>query len=489
MTTELCIKILVLEDVPADTELMLRELRRHGIAPICLPAGTEAEYLAALDQAPDIILADYYLPRFTALHALELLQVRGMNVPFIVVSGSIGEEKAVEMMRLGAADYLLKDRLARLGPAVLQAIEQSRLRREKRLADEALRVSEERFKLALDNVPHPFVLYDDSLRILFVNASGARFFGRQESQILGRRDQDLFPAEVTECFLPELQKARDLRQRQSVECVLPLPTGEHIFQIHYVPLLTNDESIREILGIAVDITEWMRMERLKDDMLSAVSHEMRTPLTAIIGFSEFLLETPVDRTKRAEYLKIIHRESERLKELVENILDLQRLKARFNNNDFDLLIIKRLLQKALNRCYAERGDYVFVLDCPMNLPLLEGNEAHLFRALENLLANAVKYSEQGSTITLGARIEEGQALLWVKDQGVGIPEQALDQVFDRFFRVDTGNQRKSGGTGLGLALVKEIAEEHKGRAWVESALGKGSTFYLSLPLKQDESPA
>ncbi len=488
MTTNLSIKVLVLEDVPSDSELMLRELRCHGIEPTCLPAGTEAEYLAALDLAPDIILADYTLPQYTALRALEQLKERALNIPFIVVSGSIGEEKAVEMIRLGAADYLLKDRLARLGPAVRQALEKSRLKREKGHSDAALRFSEARFQLALNNVPHPFVLYDDSLRIIFVNTSGARFFGQPENQIVGRRDQDLFPEDVTERFLPELQKARKMRQPRSVECVLPMPSGEQSFLIHYVPLLTSDGSIGEILGIAVDITEWQKMEQLKNDMLSAVSHEMRSPLTAIIGFSEFLLETEVNREKQVEYIDIIHQESERLQELIENVLDLQRLKASFNNDDFDLLIIQRLLQKVLNRVHAQQKDYSFVLDCPLNLPLLEGNEAHLYRALKNLLANAVKYSERGSTITLGARVEEDQALLWVKDQGVGIPEQALGQVFDRFFRVDTGNQRKSGGTGLGLALVKDIAEGHQGRAWVESTLGKGSTFYLSLPLKQAGSP-
>src|SRR5919199_4483011 len=125
------LRVLILEDVPADTELMLRELRRAGFDPDWQRVDAAPEYLARLDPAPDVVLADYSLPQFDALAALRLLRERGLDVPFIVVTGSVSEEAAVECMKRGAADYLLKDRLSRLGPAVSQALEQRRLRAEK----------------------------------------------------------------------------------------------------------------------------------------------------------------------------------------------------------------------------------------------------------------------------------------------------------------------------------------------------------------------
>lgn len=144
------LRVLVLEDSAADAELNIRELRRVGLDVQWELAATEADYLASLDTAPDLILADFSLPSFTALSALKLLRERGLDVPFILISGTVGEDAAVEAMKLGAADYLFKDRLARLGASVERALEEKRLRTANRQAEEALRVNEERLRVAMD---------------------------------------------------------------------------------------------------------------------------------------------------------------------------------------------------------------------------------------------------------------------------------------------------------------------------------------------------
>jgi DNA-binding NtrC family response regulator len=140
------LRVLILEDRPADAELMAAELRRHGFEFEWQRVDSEAAYAAALDPPPDVILSDYSMPGFEAPRALEIVQARRLDIPFIVVTGSINEEVAVDCMKRGASDYLLKDRLVRLGPAVAGALEQARLRRERALAAEAIRVSEERFR-------------------------------------------------------------------------------------------------------------------------------------------------------------------------------------------------------------------------------------------------------------------------------------------------------------------------------------------------------
>ena len=472
------ITVLILEDLAEDRELLLHELRRQGLDPRPLPATDEGDYRAALEEHPEVILADYRLPAFSAERALEILAEKGLDIPLIVVSGYIGEEKAVELMRRGAADYLLKDRLGRLAAAVTQALDNHRLRRERELSAAALNFGEERFRLALNQIPLPFSLYDENLRIRFTNQACSRFFGQPEENILGYDCRRFFPEDISSRLYTHLLAARESGQPRTAECLIPLPDGEHSFRISYVPLNRADGGPGEILAIAVDITEWQRMERLKDELLASVSHEMRSPLTAILGFTEFMQGTEVPRPLQLEYLGIIRREGERLKELVENLLDLQRLQAGFDQRNLTAFSVHSLLTRLRDRFLSLQAQRSFQLDCPLDLPLLRGNEPHLYRALENLLNNAVKYTADDKEITLGARLDGENMLLWVRDQGEGLDPALHERIFQRFFRATSA----VGGTGLGLALVREIAREHGGKAWVESAPGEGSTFYLRLPL-------
>lgn len=474
------ITVLFLEVLAEDRELLLHELRRQGLDPWPLPANDEADYRAALERErrPDVILADYRLPTFSAERALKILAEKGLDIPLIVVSGYIGEEKAVELMRRGAADYLLKDRLGRLGAAVTQAIDNRRLRREWELSTAALRFGEERFRLALNQIPLPFALYDENLQIRFANEGCTRFFGQPEERIIGHDCRHFFPEEISSRLYQNLLAARESVQPRTVECLIPLPDGEHSFRISYVPLSRAGGGPGEILAIAVDITEWQRMERLKDELLASVSHEMRSPLTAILGFTEFMQGTEVPRALQLEYLDIIRKEGERLKELVENLLDLQRLQAGFDQSNLTTFSAHSLLTHLRDRFVSLQPQRNIQLDCPRDLPLLRGNEPHLYRALENLLNNAIKYTADDKVITLGARLDGENMLLWVQDQGEGLDPALHERIFQRFVRATSA----VGGTGLGLALVREIAQEHGGKVWVESAPGQGSTFYLRLPL-------
>jgi DNA-binding NtrC family response regulator len=165
--------VLILEDWPQDAELMVHELRRSGFDPIRERVEAECDYLKHLSPPPDVILADYTMPKLDACRALRLLQEHGLDIPFMVVTGTIGEEVAVAMIHQGAADYLLKDRLVRLGPAVKHALSETNLRLEKRRTEEELVASELRFRAFMRHSPALSVIKDESGRILYVsNASG-----------------------------------------------------------------------------------------------------------------------------------------------------------------------------------------------------------------------------------------------------------------------------------------------------------------------------
>jgi two-component system, OmpR family, phosphate regulon sensor histidine kinase PhoR len=236
------------------------------------------------------------------------------------------------------------------------------------------------------------------------------------------------------------------------------------------------------LEIAIDISERKGMEQMREELISAVSHEMRTPLTAMMGFSEFLLTNKVDEEQQRNCLETIYKETERLNELIGNFLDLQRIKARRVIYRFAAVAAKPLLQDAALLFDVDRTRHRLVIDTPAELPPVRGDEARLHQVLTNLISNAVKYSPPGTQVTLGARQSGESVDIWVGDEGVGIPAEMQEMIFDRFFRLDNTDRRLVGGAGLGLALVKEIVTAHEGRVWVESVVGKGSTFHIMLPI-------
>jgi signal transduction histidine kinase len=236
-----------------------------------------------------------------------------------------------------------------------------------------------------------------------------------------------------------------------------------------------------MVGFVRDVTERQRIERIKDDLLSAVSHEMRTPLTAILGYAEYMLKYPLDPLQQGRYLGIIQQQSERLRELIENHLNLQRLRAGYGVNLLRPVDVRPLLHSVAG-CFPQLSErHQLIVDCTAEVKPVQGDENQLHRALQNLLSNAIKYSPEGGRVILGGCCKDEAVTLFVRDEGIGIPPDVQEKIFDRYFRHCPEDGPPVGGTGLGLALVKEIVNAHSGRLWVESAPGQGSTFFISLP--------
>jgi two-component system phosphate regulon sensor histidine kinase PhoR len=234
-----------------------------------------------------------------------------------------------------------------------------------------------------------------------------------------------------------------------------------------------------------DVTELRRLENVRREFVANVSHELRTPVTAIKGFVETLREGALDDRPRAErFLDIVARHADRLQAIIEDLLSLSRLEQ--EEEASELLCVETalvdVLHAAIQDCAvkAEAAQIEVSVACKpqlhayINAPLIE-------QAVVNLLDNAIKYSKTGSTVWIEAAQDGPEILIAVRDQGVGIPQQHLPRLFERFYRVDKARSRDHGGTGLGLAIVKHIALAHGGRVAVTSAVGKGSTFTLHLP--------
>jgi len=207
---------------------------------------------------------------------------------------------------------------------------------------------------------------------------------------------------------------------------------------------------------------------------------MRTPLTAILGFAQLLQEHGGSQPRQQEFLGLIVKEGERLKRLIDNLLSLKRLRAGFGLLNPGPILLYPLLHEVVEHYRTPLLRQQLDIVCDPKLPPIRGEALKLQEVVTNLLDNAIKYAPRGRKIILGARVESPKALLWVQDEGPGVPDAEKARIFERFYRLDEPS--KTAGTGLGLALVSEIAQAHGGRAWVEDAPQVGSVFYVSLPL-------
>jgi signal transduction histidine kinase len=231
------------------------------------------------------------------------------------------------------------------------------------------------------------------------------------------------------------------------------------------------------------------LDRMKTELLSTVSHELRTPLGSIKGYATTLLThgSKLRKEEQREFLEIIDSEADRLRELIENLLDLSRLEAGVLRIDMEPVHLASVAQEVTRKVQLATPNHELALDWPATSdPWVNADRRRIYQVIQNLLTNAVKYAPDGGCITLSACCDRRDLVVSVADQGLGMPTQELDRIFDRFHRVHGEDSRRIGGTGLGLAICKGLVEAHGGRIWAESeGAGKGSTFKFALPLLRD----
>ena len=232
-----------------------------------------------------------------------------------------------------------------------------------------------------------------------------------------------------------------------------------------------------------DMTELKRLENIRKEFVANVSHELKTPITSIAGFSEALLESS-QQEESQRFLHIINRQAIHMQHIVEDLLLLSSLEQQNASPVKTWSMASQILEETLEQCkyrFEEKGSILTIsLINPQNLELFV-NGMLIVQALTNLVINALTYSEAGSEVTLSLKLDERTALFSVQDAGIGIPKEDWQRIFERFYRVDAGRSRSQGGTGLGLSIVKHIVAVHGGVVSVKSVIGKGSTFTIELP--------
>jgi PAS domain S-box-containing protein len=368
-----------------------------------------------------------------------------------------------------------------LGGEAAIAIENARLYRE---AIEEKRKTETVLEGTFDGL----IVIDNDMRITSFNPGAETITGHAASHVLGKRLTEVFGAEIGGEGSP-LHKAMEAGQRISpVETTISGRWGVRDVLEGVTPLHDTRGEVFDYLLSFTDITRLKEVDRLKSSIVANVSHELRAPLASIKAYTELLLDELEgdDRDLRQRFLKVIDRETDRLTGLIGDLLDLSRLEA----GQFVVRKDRLHMGEVVNDIFGlfdiqaqERGISLHA-DIQPDLPPILADRELLNMLIKNLVGNAIKFSHEGGRVEVMAREEDAKLILSVVDQGMGIPPDDLPHIFEKFYRVWSTTESGIGGVGLGLVLAKEAAEAHGGKIEVESQLGLGSRFIVTLPIRE-----
>lgn len=349
------------------------------------------------------------------------------------------------------------------------------------LKNKMKKVSYEEAKLdaVISSMFEGVMLTDEKGSILMMNPSLRKLF-LIDSATEGKRPIEILRNNKIQEIVDNIIKTS--RRYAAEETLAGMPEEKTIL-INGAPVMRNNRMQGAIL-VFHDITELRHLERIRKDFVANVSHELRTPLSNIKGYAETLLAGALqDKNNSRDFTEIIHKESERLSKIIDDLLDIARIESGKMDMAFLAVEAGPLVTKVCDILKKSALDKSIRIDIsiPGDTPKLLADEGRLAQVLLNLLDNAIKYTPEHGSIKVRASKADGFVQFDVSDTGIGIPDNDIPRIFERFYRVDKARSRELGGTGLGLSIVKHLIQAHGGQVWVRSALGKGSTFSFTIP--------
>jgi two-component system cell cycle sensor histidine kinase/response regulator CckA len=487
------IRILHLEDNANDGELVEALLTGEGIECETVRVETREAFSAALQENTfDLILSDYSLPSFDGLSALDLAHGKHPDVPFIFVSGNLGEELAVASLQNGATDYVLKQRLNRLPAAVRRALREAEERKKHTLAEEKIREQAALLDIAHDAI----ILCDLEHNILFWNKGAERMYGWQTKEAVGHRTLDLlYPPDaeldqVKRTLLDHTEWRGELKQRTKDNKPL-------IVDCRWSLVLDQTGKPQGILKVNTDITEkkqleqkFLRTQRMENlgTLAGGIAHDLNNVLSPILMAIQLLRTAQID-AQTHQWLNAIENSAKRAAQMVKQILSF----ARGTEGERAALHVRTLVsevEKMAKETFPR--SLQIVTSIPSDLWTIVGDSTQLYQVLLNLCVNARDAMPNGGTLKIQGSnnvVDEHYArmqvdvkpgpyvILSVVDSGTGIPAHVLEKIFDPFFTTKEIGK----GTGLGLSTVVGIVKSHGGFVNVYSEVGKGSEFKVYLP--------
>ncbi len=496
------LRILLLEDSPIDAELTLSTLAEARIPFTVHRVETREEFIAAVeDDGFDLILADFALPSFDGISALEIARERRPELPFIFVSGTLGEELAIDMLKSGATDYVLKQRLARLAPAVERASRESIERRELQRAERDLRRTEQTLHMLIESVhDYAIIMLDPEGRVVSWNSGAKRILGYEDAEIIGREFSTFFTEEDVADGCPRRELELAAATGRAEEDRWHVGKGGKTFWASGVltPMLDEEGHLVGYAKVMRDITDRRMAEvellsakesaeaanRAKDQFLAVLSHELRTPLTPVLATVHALEDQP-DLNEESRFLiEIIHRNIELEARLIDDLLDLTRISKGKLQLNLETIDAHQLLRQVVYDCASDvrSKELDLVVELTARHYMVRADSARLQQVLWNLIKNAIKFTPERGIVSIRTRDDgRGHLLVEVRDTGIGIDMEVLPRIFEAFEQGERTITRRYGGLGLGLAISKAIIDMHGGNlSAVSDGKDHGATFLIEL---------
>jgi two-component system phosphate regulon sensor histidine kinase PhoR len=365
------------------------------------------------------------------------------------------------------------DEMGALSQSINEMVEQMKLRITEVMSNKS------RLEAVFLSMFEGVMILDDHQTILLMN-DRLREFLNVVQEPTGRRSIEVIRNIDVQNIIEKVLKISKPLEPHELSVFLP---EERILFVHATPVI-REKKVEGAVLVFHDITDLRRLEKIRQDFVANVSHELRTPVSTIKGYAETLLDGALDDKDHArEFVKIIYDDSERLAHLVNDLLDLSKIesgKIKLNAVSCSLFGIVDKVTSALQKIAKEKS-IVFKNNIPKNFSSISADQTMLTQVFFNLVENAIKYNKLSGEILISAVDKGSHIEVRVADTGMGIPEEDLPRVFERFYRVDKAHSRQLGGTGLGLSIVKHIIQAHGGEVFVESKLNEGSTFIFTLP--------
>ena len=498
-------RVLLIEDNKIDQMAFTKFIQKENIPYNYVLADSILQAKDILDnQQFDVIITDYLLKDGTGMDILEIVK----ETPIIFTTGAGNEKLAVKAMKAGAYDYLIKNSSRSYLPILPLIIENAinhvkmvrqvkayheNLEELVRERTEQLNLEKELLSVTFSSMTDGIIVVDANKNIVLLNNVAEIFIRNKFDYIRGKNVDHIFQLidersrKPLENPIDKVLSSGNIQTIPKHGILVIADKSEHPVSISLAPIFKNGTGI--VSGAVLllhDRSQECEIDKIKTEFISSVSHELRTPLTSIKAYTETILRDPkMPEEQKREFLITIDKESNRLAELVNGLLEISKLESgqvEIVTQSINITEVIEQVMLSLKR-FADNKNIILVKTISGIIPLLCGHESRIRSLISNLINNAIKFTPNGGTVSINLEHNNDELKIHVSDTGIGIPQNEMSHIFERFYRAHQSGMQIP-GTGLGLAIVKEVAAIHGGKVEVESELGKGTTFIVSLPVSK-----
>ncbi|MFO8084197.1 MAG: ATP-binding protein [Desulfobacterales bacterium] len=430
----------------------------------------------------DIILLDLMLPGLSGFDVLTRVHSVHPDTVVIVITGYATLEHSIEAMKKGAFDFIPKP----FTPEQLRIVVSKALKYTRALQDIA--DARSRLRVMVNRLSDGVMATDMQKRVVLANPAFLHMIGHHSKSVIGWSVESVISYEPLLKMIEQATAMPPDRFQELVQELNGCEIGERVIVANCTPFRNRIGLNIGTITVLHDITAMKKIDQMKSDFVSLVSHEIRSPMNSILMQIKVILDGLAGEVTEKQH-EILQRASGKIQNLItmaSELLDLARIESGLISQEKEKLNMSELLsdQVSFHQACAQKAG------CPIHLELRDdflpvvANRQNMEEVFSNLINNAVKYSPQGGPIKISAKKENGYVVICLSDNGLGIPEEDLDKIFTRFYRIKSEKTRYIHGTGLGLSIVKSIVEAHHGNIRVESQAGHGSTFFVYLPMTE-----